>query len=85
MNERPARIPNTLAGQRCIDVLYLLAKKMCDAGNEATGNFIQANYPAAKTIGKEYVDRKFKRTIEWGSKHITIVYDYETQTAMVAQ
>ncbi|MDR0474713.1 MAG: hypothetical protein LBH43_13705 [Treponema sp.] len=49
------------------------------------GSFIQANYPGAKTIGKGYADGKFKRTIEWGGEHITLIYDYETKVAMVEQ
>jgi hypothetical protein len=58
---------------------------MVDAANEAMGSFIQANYPGAKTIGKGYADGKFKRTIEWGGEHITLIYDYETKVAMVEQ
>ena len=80
---RPTRIPNTPAGQRCMDVLRFFAKKMWDAGNEATNSFIQSNFPEAKTISKEYADHKYKRTIEWGGEHITVIYDYETQAAMV--
>jgi hypothetical protein len=83
--QRPTRVPNTPAGQRCFDVLWSLAKKMLDKGNEATGNFIQSNYPEAKTIGKDYADRKFMRTIEWGGEQITVIYDYKTQTTMVEQ
>jgi len=81
VNGPPARIPNTPAGQRCIDVLRLLAKKMCDAGNEATHNFIQANFPAAKTVGKEYAGRKFKRIVECeDGSLVAVVYDYVTMT-----
>jgi hypothetical protein len=68
-----------------MDVLHSLAKKMCATGNEATNKLISANYPEAKTIGKEFVDRKYKRTIEWGDTNITLIYDYMTQTATVAQ
>ncbi|MDR0473986.1 MAG: hypothetical protein LBH43_10000 [Treponema sp.] len=64
-----------------MDVLVSLAWKMVDAANEAMGNFIQSNYPGAKTIGKEYVDRKFKRTIECeDGTLVTLIYDYETKT-----
>ena len=81
MNELPTRIPNTPAGQRCIDILRSIAKKMCDAGNEATQNFIQANFPAAKTVGKEYADRKFKHIVECeDGSLVTVIYDYMTKT-----
>ena len=83
-NEPPTRIPNNLAGQRCIDVIHSFAEKMCADGNEATDKLIAANYPEAKTIGKEFVDRKYRRTVEWGGAHIVIIYDYITKTAAVA-
>jgi thymidine phosphorylase len=81
VNGPPTRIPNTPAGQRCKDVLYSLAKKMFNAGNEATHNFIQANFPAAKTVGKEYADRKFKRIVECeDGSLVAVVYDYMIKT-----
>ena len=82
---RPTHIPDTPAGQRCRDVLYSIAKKMCDAANEATGKYIESNYPAAKTIGKEFVDRKYKRTIKCGRACIVIVFDYKTKSVSVEQ
>ena len=86
MNKRPTRIPNTPAGQRCLDVLYYHAQKMVDEANEATGDFIQANFPGAKTTGKDYVDRKMKRTIECeDGSLVTVIYDYMTKTTKVEQ
>ena len=89
VGDRPLRFKNTPEAQQsleqCRDLLYSLAKKMCAAGNEATDELIQSNYPGAKTIGKEFVNRKYRRTIEWGSEHITLIYDYMTQTASIAQ
>ena len=88
MGDRPLRFKNTPEAQqsleRCRDVLYSLAKKMCEAGNEATDKLIQSNYPGAKTIGKNYVNRKYNRTIEWGGEKITLIYDYMSKTASVA-
>jgi len=66
MSEFPPRIiPDSPALERCRDVLYSIAKKMCEEGTEATGKIMQASFPGAKTIGKHYVDHKMKRTIEW--------------------
>ena len=82
---RPLRIKNTPEAQQsleqCRNLLYSLAKKMLAKGNEATDELIQANFPEAKTIGKEYADRKLKRTIEWRGERITLIYDYATKTA----
>ena len=81
VNGHPDRIPNTPAGQRCIDVLRSIAKKMLDEANKATGKFIEFNFPAAKTVGKEYADRKFKRIVECeDGSLVAIVYDYATMT-----
>jgi hypothetical protein len=81
VNGLPTQIPNTLAWQRCVDVLHSLAKKMWNTGNEATSKFIETNLPAAKTVGKEYADRKFKRIVECeDGSLVTVIYDYMTQT-----
>ena len=81
VNGPPTSIPNTTAGQRCKDVLLSLAKKMWNTGNEATQDFIQANFPESKTVGKEYADRKFKRIIECeDGSLVAVVYDYVTMT-----
>ena len=82
---RPTRIPNTPAGQRCRDVLYSIAKKICDAAYEATGKYIESNYPEAKTIGKEFVDRKYRHIIKCGRKRIVIIFDYKTKAVSVEQ
>ena len=89
VGDRPLRFKNTPEAQQsleqCRDLLYSLAKKMCVAGNEATDELIQLNYPGAKTTGKNFVNRKYNRTIEWGGEQITLIYDYKSKTAMVAQ
>jgi len=68
-----------------MDVVRHYAKKLCDIGNAATGELIQAHFPAARTINKDYADRKFKHTVEReDGEHITVIYDYETQETTVA-
>jgi hypothetical protein len=86
MSELPTRLPDNPAGRRCMDVIYSLAKKFCDIGNKATGDFVQSHFPAAKTIGKEYADGKLKRTIECeDGSHIIVIYDYKEKTVAVEQ
>jgi hypothetical protein len=82
MNER-IRIPDCPAGQLAFDAFHSIARKMFAVGNEATGDFAEANFPGARTIGKGYADRKFRRVVEHGDgARDTIVYDYMTQTTM---
>ena len=85
VNGPPTHIPDTPAGDRCRDVIFSIAQKMLDDANKATGELIQSNFPGAKTTGKSYADLKHKRTIEWNGEHITLIYDYMTKTASVAQ
>ena len=80
-NGLPAHIPDTPAWRRCKDVLRSLAEKMLDEANKATGKFIEFNFPAAKTISKEYVDRKFERIVECeDGSLVTVIYDFMTKT-----
>jgi hypothetical protein len=85
VNGPPTHIPDTPAGQLCIDVFRSLAKKMLNTANEATDEFILSNFPGAITIGKEYADRKIRRTIEWSGEQINVIYDFMTDTASIAQ
>jgi hypothetical protein len=78
-------IPNNVAGQLAFDVFHRLAVKLCEAADEATRDFMLANFPAAQTIRKDYVNRQYRRIIEVDGETYAVIYDFKTQTTAAAE
>jgi hypothetical protein len=87
MNKREGiEIPDNAAGRLAFDVFHRLAVKLCEAADEATRDFMIANFPTAQTIRKDYIDRQYRRIIEVdGNNRIAVIYDFETQTTAAAE
>jgi hypothetical protein len=84
MNKREGiEIPDNAAGRLAFEVFHRLAVKLCEAANEATRNFMLANFPAARTIRKDYVNRQYRRIIEVDGENYTVIYDFKTQFTAV--
>ena len=74
-------IPYNAAGQLAFDVFHRLAVKLCETADEATRDFMLTNFPTAETVSKEYVNRQYRRIIQFdGKQNIAVVYDFKTQT-----
>jgi len=85
MSERERiQIPDNAAGRLAFDVFRSIAIKMLTVGDEVTNDFTVSNFPAAETIRKEYINRQYKRVIEWRGDYIAVMYDYKTQTTSSA-
>ena len=44
-----------------------------------------ANFPAAQTIRKDYVNRQYRRIIEVDGESYAVIYDFKTQTTAAAE
>ena len=73
-------IPDTPAGRLAFDVFRRLAVNLWEAADEATRDFMLANFPEAQTIRKDYVSRQYRRIIEMGGETYAVIYDFKTKT-----
>jgi hypothetical protein len=78
-------IPYTPAGQLVFDAFYRLAVDLCEAANEATRDFMLSNFPNARTIRTDYVNKQHRRIIEVDGKTCAIIYDFKTKTTAAAE
>ena len=75
---------DTPVGRRVYEKFKRFAAHMCEVGEEATKDFMLANFPTAQTIRKEYKDRQYRRVIEAVDGEHVMAYDFTTKTVFSA-
>ena len=78
-------IPDTPAGRRVYEKFLSVWEQIISVGDEATKDFILANFPAAQRIRKGFVNGQYRRIIEVDGETYAVIYDYKTKTTAAAE
>jgi hypothetical protein len=82
-------IPDTPTSRRVFDalrdLLHRLAAELIETASGATRDFMLSNFPNARTIRKDYVNRQYRRIIEVDGENYAVIYDFKTKTTVAAE